>query len=67
MGIIMRTMSVFRAAAAAVVVAAATSLATSAFASPFFPFGPPKRSGPGAKRARDRKFTAQHPVAHATG
>ena len=44
MGIIMRTMSVFRAAAAAVVVAAATSLATSAFASPFFPFGPPNQA-----------------------
>ena len=44
MGIIMRTISVFRAAAAAVVVAAATSLATSAFASPFFPFGPPNQA-----------------------
>jgi lipoprotein-anchoring transpeptidase ErfK/SrfK len=44
MGIIMRTISVFRAAAAAVVVAAATSFATSAFASPFFPFGPPNQA-----------------------
>jgi len=40
----MRTISVFRAAAAAVVVAAATSFATSAFASPFFPFGPPNQA-----------------------
>src|SRR6516162_4009063 len=44
MGIIMRTISVFRAPAAAVVVAAATSFATSAFASPFFPFGPPNQA-----------------------
>ena len=41
MGIIMRTISLFRGAVAAVVVVAATSFATSAFASPFLPFSPP--------------------------
>jgi lipoprotein-anchoring transpeptidase ErfK/SrfK len=41
MGIVMRTISLVRSAAALVVIAAATSFATSAFASPFFPFGQP--------------------------
>jgi lipoprotein-anchoring transpeptidase ErfK/SrfK len=44
MGIIMRTISLLRAAGAAIVVAAAASFATSAFASPFLPFSPPSQT-----------------------
>jgi len=44
MGIIMRTTSVLRGAAAAIVIAAATFFATPAFASPLFPFGPPSQA-----------------------
>ena len=46
MGIVMQTISFFRAAAAAVVIAAAASLAATASASPFFPFGQPNQGAP---------------------
>ena len=46
MGIVMHTISFFRAAAAVVVIAAATSLAATASASPFFPFGQPNQGAP---------------------
>jgi lipoprotein-anchoring transpeptidase ErfK/SrfK len=47
MGIVMHTISFFRAAAAVVVViAAATSFAVTASASPFFPFGQPNQGAP---------------------
>ena len=46
MGIVMQTISFFRAAAAVVVIAAATSLAATASASPFFPFGQPNQGAP---------------------
>jgi lipoprotein-anchoring transpeptidase ErfK/SrfK len=41
MGIVMRTISLFRSAAALVVIAAAASFAATASASPFIPFGQP--------------------------
>jgi lipoprotein-anchoring transpeptidase ErfK/SrfK len=46
MGIVMHTISFFRAAAAVVVIAAATSFAATASASPYFPFGQPNRGAP---------------------
>src|SRR5580692_3712754 len=46
MGIVMHTISFFRAAAAVAVIAAATSLAATASASPFFPFGQPNQGAP---------------------
>jgi lipoprotein-anchoring transpeptidase ErfK/SrfK len=46
MGIVMHTISFLRSAAAVVMIAAASSFATSASASPFFPFGQPSQSAP---------------------
>jgi lipoprotein-anchoring transpeptidase ErfK/SrfK len=46
MGIVMNTISLVRSAAALVVIAAATSFATTASASPFYPFGHPSQPAP---------------------
>jgi lipoprotein-anchoring transpeptidase ErfK/SrfK len=46
MGIVMRTISLFRSAAALVVIAAAASFAATACASPFPPFGQPGQGAP---------------------
>jgi lipoprotein-anchoring transpeptidase ErfK/SrfK len=46
MGIVMQTISFFRAAASVVLIAAATSFAASASASPFLPFAPPSQPNP---------------------
>jgi lipoprotein-anchoring transpeptidase ErfK/SrfK len=46
MGIVMNTTSLVRSAAALVVIAAATSFATTASASPFYPFGHPSQPAP---------------------
>jgi lipoprotein-anchoring transpeptidase ErfK/SrfK len=46
MGIVMNTLSLVRSAAALVVIAAATSFATTASASPFYPFGHPGQPAP---------------------
>jgi lipoprotein-anchoring transpeptidase ErfK/SrfK len=46
MGIVMHTISLFRSAAALVVIAAASTFATNATASPFFPFNQPHQSAP---------------------
>jgi lipoprotein-anchoring transpeptidase ErfK/SrfK len=46
MGIVMHTISLFRSAAAVVVIAAASTFATNATASPFFPFSQPHQSAP---------------------
>jgi lipoprotein-anchoring transpeptidase ErfK/SrfK len=46
MGIVMNTISLVRSAAALVVIAAATSFASTASASPFYPFGHPSQPAP---------------------
>ena len=58
MGIVMHTISYFRAAAAVVVIAAATSFAATASASPFFPFGPPNQGAPTMQAPADESDDA---------
>jgi lipoprotein-anchoring transpeptidase ErfK/SrfK len=63
MGIVMNTISLVRSAAALVVIAAATSFATTASASPFYPFGHPSQPAPMTQAPADESDdTAELPA-----
>jgi lipoprotein-anchoring transpeptidase ErfK/SrfK len=62
MGIVMRTISLIRSAAAVVVIAAASSFSATAVASPFLPFGQPNQGAPMMQSDESMDGTAEVPA-----